>query len=320
MPLSNITWAIARTEIEDATRFRVLVVMANHSDESGLCWPKNETVATQVARGDRQVRDHLSGLVDDGYLARVRVRRNGGRLGGYLYRVLAPGVRAVEPDDLPRWAANTDIPESWMRPIPNDQRQPTAGGGPPDTSGTPPPVDKRHSTAGQEPPNDLEPPNGKHTARAKVDISDEGPSRELAELFADGLRSMKGVKAPDVDRHLIDGMASVRIVARQVVDDDVDSDRALTYVIRWMFTVDDFWRYRVQTAKKLREHFATMWPQALAHYNQRRGSGGVRSSSGGRRAPPTQPSRNFGDGYIRIPDDHPSRQQDRQQEDNDDDG
>lgn len=151
--LDRIGWAM-RAPLDDATVWRVLLTLTNHADATGLAYPRVTTIAAEVRRGERQTRAALDRLATDGYIDRVRLR-SGGRLRGYLYRVLVPGSPAVDPGLLPRFAGDVDLPDTWSRPV-------TSGGRPPVTSGDGPPVDQRRPAAGQEPPT-VEPPTREPT-------------------------------------------------------------------------------------------------------------------------------------------------------------
>lgn len=166
--LDRLGWAM-RAPIDDATTWRVLMRLTDHADASGLAFPRITTLAGEVRRGEQAARLALNTLERDGYVARVRLR-SGGRLRGYLFRVLVPGSAPVDPDLLPAFTAGVDLPPDWTQPVPTGDARPVEGASGDargDTSGDrsrvasgdgsrvvyPPPV------TGQEPPSS-EPPSG----------------------------------------------------------------------------------------------------------------------------------------------------------------
>lgn len=267
--LDRLGWAM-RAPLDDATTWRVLVMLTNHADATGLAFPKVTTIAEEIRRKDRQTRIALDALVEDGYIERVRLR-SGGRLRGYLYRVLVPGSPPVRPDLLPVFAAGVALPDSWGQPV--------ASGTPlPDATGTPPPVDQRHSTAGQELPTE-EPPTGEEPSTSVVPTDDDPLAewstevREITSEFARMVRAnghplpAKGSKAAtgwlrEMDRLL-------RLGPPGDTGDDppppVDEIRA---VMTWALTVSDFWPPNIRSVPKFREQYTRLRGQASRQNGQ----------------------------------------------------
>lgn len=154
-PLGRLEWAM-QAEIDDATTWRVLVILTNHADETGLAWPRVTSLAEDVRRGDRHVGRALAWLEDHGYISRLRLR-SGGRLRGYLYRVLVPGSAAVSPDLIPAFAAGTELPPDWMTSITTGRVGPVA-------TGRVGPVGQGTCTSGQEPLSSEPPSRNQHRA------------------------------------------------------------------------------------------------------------------------------------------------------------
>lgn len=94
----------------------VLFYLADRANPSGVCWPKVETIAKHVGLTESQVGRCLAGLEDDGLIARVRLR-SGGRLRGWLFRVLVPGSLPVDREDLPRWMGDLELPGVWLEGV-----------------------------------------------------------------------------------------------------------------------------------------------------------------------------------------------------------
>ncbi len=183
--LDRLGWAL-RAPIDDPTRWRVLVMLTDRADASGLAYPRIATVAADVRRTERPTRRALDSLVDDGYVARFRLR-SGGRLRGYLWRVLAPGVAAVDPETLPRFAAGVDLPDEWRRPVPL-YRSPTTASEGSSTGHTRPVVYRSHAT-GQEPPTEGtahgEDPNGSSPVSTGSAVEAYDPTRDPDYGFAE---------------------------------------------------------------------------------------------------------------------------------------
>ncbi len=57
-------------------------------NKTGLCWPKMETLAKTLGRSVRTVQRHLHLLRELGLIEFVERRRNAGRFGSYLYKVV----------------------------------------------------------------------------------------------------------------------------------------------------------------------------------------------------------------------------------------
>lgn len=119
--LQRVVWATDETDVGDMRSFLILLLLARHADDSGLAYPLVETLATKIGREQRTVRNCLDDLERSGYIQRQRIRK-GGRLRGYLYRVMIPGSLPVTPTHLPPIASDTEIPARWRRAIPGDYK------------------------------------------------------------------------------------------------------------------------------------------------------------------------------------------------------
>ena len=56
------------------TRKLVLMAMADHANDEGVCWPSQERIAIKVGITDRQVRNHVAELIKAGYVEVVERR------------------------------------------------------------------------------------------------------------------------------------------------------------------------------------------------------------------------------------------------------
>lgn len=272
--IGQLDWAI-RAPIEDAGVWRVLVTLANHADESGLAYPRTTTLADECYRSDRRARSALEWLEYGGYIARIRLR-SGGRLRGYLYRVLVPGSPGIDPDILPVFASSTDLPRSWREPVPAVP----SGHERPVTSGHERPVDQRTPASGQEPPTE-EPPTGEDPATSGASGSDaepEGPTypSEVYELTREFARYVKanghtmpsrGTKAADGWLREMDRL--LRIGPPGDTGGDPPPEPAeVREVAHWALAVSDFWPANIRSVPKFREQYTRLRAQ------MRRGNGG----------------------------------------------
>lgn len=57
-------WERGREGLVKGGELLTLLRIADHADNSGVCWPGEETVAEYTAQGDRTVRRHLAALSD----------------------------------------------------------------------------------------------------------------------------------------------------------------------------------------------------------------------------------------------------------------
>jgi DNA-binding transcriptional ArsR family regulator len=78
--------AYAGVPTEAISTYCALSDYANNN--SGLCWPKMETLAKTLGRSVRTVQRHLHLLKERGLVEFVERRRHKGRFSSYLYRVV----------------------------------------------------------------------------------------------------------------------------------------------------------------------------------------------------------------------------------------
>lgn len=63
--------------------------LADHANnETGLCWPKMETLAEILGKSVRTIQRHLAALSERGLIEFVERRRWRGRFSSYLYRIV----------------------------------------------------------------------------------------------------------------------------------------------------------------------------------------------------------------------------------------
>lgn len=253
--LDRLGWAM-RAPIDDPTIWRTLVTLANHADETGLAYPRVTNLAEEVRRGDRCVGRALDWLDDHGYIARVRLRRNG-QLRGYLYRVLAPGSPGMSLDLLPAFAAGVDLPAAWTRAVPVDAHVPLE----PTPSVPTRTVSQCTPTYTQEPPTGEPPTRSKACpTSADADAAAEDPAAEFDATTVDLTRHL-GVKVRG-NGHKIPKPGS-KAARRWYADVDKmlrldgHDPGEVRRVIDWS-TDHEFWRANIQSAGKLREKYSTL--------------------------------------------------------------
>lgn len=142
--LERMTWAVDRAEIDDAMQLLVLQHLTRHANDAGLAWPLINSIATRIRKDRKTVQRKLAELERLGLIERQRVRKHNGNFGGWIFRVLVPGVSgATTAEQLPRWADLLDIPDAWKQPV--------------DESGRPAAVVDAPKPAGRARPRKVEP-------------------------------------------------------------------------------------------------------------------------------------------------------------------
>lgn len=73
MSIHALNWAINQPIKNSGAKF-VLTILANFSDEHGISYPSQETLAEKCSMTDRAVRNHLSWLEEYGYISKTHRR------------------------------------------------------------------------------------------------------------------------------------------------------------------------------------------------------------------------------------------------------
>jgi hypothetical protein len=285
--LDRYGWAI-NAPIEDATVWRVLVTLTDYADESGLAWPRVDSLSQRIHRGDRTIRNALDTLEADGYLERVRLR-SGGRLRGYLYRLLVPGARAVDPDILPSFATRDgfpDLPGSWAHPVP------PSGSQLPVTSGNELPVGHWKPVTSQEPPTEEPTTEGTNTTTSALVPSTNGDDPEwdpevvdLTREFATMVKAnghalpKRGTKAATGWLREVDRLRRLGPPGDNG-DDPPPSDDEIRAVMTWALSVSDFWPANIRSAPKFREQYTMLRAQMARSQGSRKGGARTLGPSG----------------------------------------
>lgn len=101
----------------DDTRFRgtellVLLCLADHANDNGICWPSVATIARRARCSKRQAFRHLKALEDEGWIDRSMKRPVKGKKWVNLYHVKIPVGTDKSPnpfDDIDDMGFYTDV-------------------------------------------------------------------------------------------------------------------------------------------------------------------------------------------------------------------
>ena len=96
----------------------VLMAVADHADDEGICWPGNAHIARKCNLSQRSVQRHIKNLIDNGYMtARRRYRETGGQTSN-LYVLNVEGVtHSHGGGDSVSWGDDTsDTPITIIEP------------------------------------------------------------------------------------------------------------------------------------------------------------------------------------------------------------
>ena len=101
MSVQWLAWAFEHAEATGGQRL-VLLSLANHADEAGVCWPSIDTISREARLSRRRVEDALRHLVSSGAVLR---QVNGAPVTGHgghrpnLYRLTKTAARLSTPRD-----------------------------------------------------------------------------------------------------------------------------------------------------------------------------------------------------------------------------
>jgi hypothetical protein len=93
-----LTWAFAQY-LPPAEKI-ILLALADYADDTGRCWPSQETLTAKTSLSIRTIRTHLHALADAGFIAvETRHRDDGGRRSNaYVLQMQAATPRQILPD------------------------------------------------------------------------------------------------------------------------------------------------------------------------------------------------------------------------------
>ena len=84
MSLRALTWAWEQ-ELTNSSEKLVLLAIADHANDDGMCWPSMSHVAERCLLSTRQIQRITEQLVEYGLVSRERRKRPDGTLGTYTY-------------------------------------------------------------------------------------------------------------------------------------------------------------------------------------------------------------------------------------------
>ena len=96
----------------------VLMALADHADEDGICWPGNAHLARKCNLSQRSVQRHVKNLIDNGYMTAHRRFRDTGGQTSNRYALNVDGVTACHGgDDSVSWGGDTTVtPRTIIEP------------------------------------------------------------------------------------------------------------------------------------------------------------------------------------------------------------
>lgn len=86
MSIQALNWVLNQDSIDNSGARFVLLILANYADESGVCYPKRETIARKTSMTTRAVQNHLNWLIEHGYIT-SESRRYMGKQSSNLFRL-----------------------------------------------------------------------------------------------------------------------------------------------------------------------------------------------------------------------------------------
>jgi DNA-binding transcriptional ArsR family regulator len=96
----------------------VLMALADHADEDGICWPGNAHLARKCNLSQRSVQRHVKNLIDNGYMTAHRRFRDTGGQTSNRYALNVDGVTICHGgDDSVSWGGDSgDTPITIIEP------------------------------------------------------------------------------------------------------------------------------------------------------------------------------------------------------------
>ena len=219
----------------------VLLRLADHANDEGLCWPSQDTMHVKCGIGERTVRDCLSALEACGLISRQPRWRNGRRTTD-LIRLNMLAAESAGSDQGVR-----------HRPLPADNtgsKPATSAGSEPADSAASQPAESSQNNRRDLPgnPKKEEPPRTEPEKKDPPDLSSRRELVELSNRLAEGIRQ-NDAKAPvnPTSHAWLDPL-------RLLIDRDGRTVEEVEAVIDWC-VADDFNRKTVLSPRRLRTRF-----------------------------------------------------------------
>ena len=248
---------IPAEELPNPSHRLVLVILADHANQDGECWPKNSTVAAKAGLSVDRTKVIIRELERDRWLERGQQRkRPDGSLGSRMMRLTV--VPTLETGGVPT------TPPSGTGGVPTTPCPPGEGGAHNPPGGVP---TTPHEPS-VEPSETIEPSESRESG--EIEPAPDPRVTQLCELLADSMLSRPTVtKKPQITKSWLADMDKlIRIDGRD--PDDIER------VIRWLDTTPDetstFWAPNVRSPRKLREKWDQMAEQVHAARQRRNGS------------------------------------------------
>lgn len=118
-------WAVDQ-KVGPPARKLLLLVLANYADEHGICWPSQETLASNAGMSLDTVQRQTKKLQETGFLAVTRPPKRRGQWQTFVYQLCMPGRPSATPQNAARSeCASEQIDDGHCGPArPQSDRKP----------------------------------------------------------------------------------------------------------------------------------------------------------------------------------------------------
>lgn len=119
-----MSWVLDHSPYEGKARL-VHVVLADHANDEGICWPRQDQIANRAGCSVEHVRVTVKQMIDDGYVELVSVSKGRGSSHRYLLKnpksVGVSGHGSPQVDEPSPQVDGTTTPN----PSPNNRQEPS---------------------------------------------------------------------------------------------------------------------------------------------------------------------------------------------------
>ena len=124
MSIKIMSWVLDNSPYTGKARL-IHVVLADHANDQGICWPTQQTIAARAGCTVEHVRTTVHQMVTDGYLEILENSR--GRGSSHLYQLKYPKTVGVIGDGIPQvQPVNPQIQRpNTPNPSPNNRQEPS---------------------------------------------------------------------------------------------------------------------------------------------------------------------------------------------------
>lgn len=250
MATDQFQWrqGIMASDLNSTTRL-VLLVLAHHANESGICWPSTLTIAAETGLSERAVCTHLDIAKRAGWVSAKTKGHSG--LGWRRSEYSATFPEDAEPHSVPRAEGRSAPNDRVLNVLPEGTER--------DDDRALNDVQSNLTTNFQE---------KKRPSAAAPRFSDEDKSLASA-MFVDLLALNPGHKKPNLEKWA----QSIRLMREH------DHRRAQDIAALWVWAnAHTFWKTNILSPDKLREK----WDRLVIQKNQQNGAGGQSNDVGNR--------------------------------------